>query len=236
MAPPSARRSGSARRCGCGCVTDVANSSTPRSWTAPRSSPACYGSGPIIHTRVRGSGQQYPAVSAISVRMRRRPLASSHDDQQGQPGRRRRRSLGSRVAQASPGSRIIPVEGRQAVHRGGPQGVQDQAARGIDQASARTRCPGGRSGVHRRSIASRTDPGQWMMAEIDDPQRGRTIQIGVPIRFSKSPGGIKGPVAAAGSAHPTKFWPDLRKNRHVESSIAWRSGKENSRIRWPILW
>ena len=37
-----------------------------------------------------------------------------------------------------------------------------------------------------------------MMAEIDDPQRGHTIQIGIPVRFSKSPGSIRSPAPAAG--------------------------------------
>ncbi len=37
-----------------------------------------------------------------------------------------------------------------------------------------------------------------MVAELDDPERGRVTQIGVPIRFSKSPGSIKGPAPRPG--------------------------------------
>lgn len=37
-----------------------------------------------------------------------------------------------------------------------------------------------------------------MVAEIDDPMRGRVTQIGIPIRFSRSPGRIKGPAPEPG--------------------------------------
>ena len=31
-----------------------------------------------------------------------------------------------------------------------------------------------------------------MVAEIDDPRRGHVVQMGIPFRFSKTPGAIKG--------------------------------------------
>jgi crotonobetainyl-CoA:carnitine CoA-transferase CaiB-like acyl-CoA transferase len=52
-----------------------------------------------------------------------------------------------------------------------------------------------------------------MVAEIDDPRRGRVKQIGVPIRFSKSPGAIKGPPPEAGE-HSAQVLAELS---HVPS-------------------
>jgi crotonobetainyl-CoA:carnitine CoA-transferase CaiB-like acyl-CoA transferase len=37
-----------------------------------------------------------------------------------------------------------------------------------------------------------------MVAVLDDPERGRVTQIGIPIRFAKAPGSIKGPAPSPG--------------------------------------
>ncbi len=47
-----------------------------------------------------------------------------------------------------------------------------------------------------------------MMAEIDDPHRGRVKQIGIPIRFARSPGAIKGPPPEPGE-HSAKILAEL---------------------------
>ena len=40
-----------------------------------------------------------------------------------------------------------------------------------------------------------------VVAEIDDPKRGRVVQMGIPFRFSKTPGAIKCTGAGAGRAY-----------------------------------
>jgi crotonobetainyl-CoA:carnitine CoA-transferase CaiB-like acyl-CoA transferase len=106
--------------------------------------------------------------------------------------------LGVNLPQPPPGSRIVPVEGRRRF-------IADAAkvfkTRPRDEWIAMLR----ERDVPVEAVVPTEDAlghGQTranqMVAEIDDPERGRTIQIGIPIRFSKTPGRIKGPAPAAG--------------------------------------
>jgi crotonobetainyl-CoA:carnitine CoA-transferase CaiB-like acyl-CoA transferase len=106
--------------------------------------------------------------------------------------------LGVPLAQPPPGSRILPVEERRRfigeaakVFKTRPRDEwikllreHDVPVEGVVATEETLR--------HGQTRANE------MMAEIDDPQRGRTTQIGIPVRFSKSPGRIKGPAPAPG--------------------------------------
>jgi crotonobetainyl-CoA:carnitine CoA-transferase CaiB-like acyl-CoA transferase len=106
--------------------------------------------------------------------------------------------LGVELPKPPPGSRIVPVEGRRQfiadarqVFRTRPREEWIRLLRERD--------------VPVEGVVSSEDAllhaqtrANDMMAAIDDPQRGRTIQIGMPIRFSKSAGRIKGPAPQPG--------------------------------------
>ena len=51
-----------------------------------------------------------------------------------------------------------------------------------------------------RAVENGEPPGpSSSVATLDDPERGRVTQIGIPIRFSATPGAIKGPAPRPGS-------------------------------------
>ena len=106
--------------------------------------------------------------------------------------------LGVELPKPPPGSRIIPVEGRRQfiaearkVFKTRPREEWIRLLRERDVPVE------GVVSTEEALLHGQTRANE-MMAEIDDPQRGRTIQIGVPIRFSKSPGRIKGPAPQPG--------------------------------------
>jgi crotonobetainyl-CoA:carnitine CoA-transferase CaiB-like acyl-CoA transferase len=102
------------------------------------------------------------------------------------------RLLGVDLAQPAEGSRILPVEERRRfieeaarVFKTRPRDEWIKLLREHD-VPVEGVVPTEETLLHAQTRANQ------MVAEIDDPQRGRTLQVGVPIRFSKAPGRIKG--------------------------------------------
>ena len=168
--------------------------------------------------RVRRGGEQYRAVSAVPVRMRRRPVAASHDDRQGQSGCRGRTDRRG-IAQAAAGQPDYSGRGAPAISSPRPR-RSSRPGRARNGSSCLRELDVPVEGVvpGRRSVA-RTDrrgPTRWW-PKSTTRNAARTTQIGIPIRFSKSPGRDQRPGAARRASIPTKSWPDWRRNRRSGS-------------------
>ncbi len=125
--------------------------------------------------------------------------------------------IGVELPKPPPGSRIIPVQGRRnfiaeaaKVFKTRPREEwikllreRDVPVEGVVSAEEALR--------HGQTRANE------MVAELDDLDRGRTTQIGVPIRFSKSPGRIKGPAPAPGQ-HSDEVLAGLAKDSAQRSA------------------
>ncbi|HEY2105266.1 MAG TPA: CoA transferase [Candidatus Binataceae bacterium] len=106
--------------------------------------------------------------------------------------------LGVPLAQPPPGSRILPVEERRRfigeaakVFKTHPRDEWIKLLRERD-------VPVEGVVATEETLTHGQTRANQMVAEIDDPQRGRTTQIGIAIRFSKAPGRIKGPAPTTG--------------------------------------
>jgi crotonobetainyl-CoA:carnitine CoA-transferase CaiB-like acyl-CoA transferase len=106
--------------------------------------------------------------------------------------------LGVELAQPSDGSRILPVEERRRFIAEAARVFKTRPREEWIKLLREHDVPVEGVVSTEETLLHGQTRANAMVSEIDDPERGRTIQIGIPVRFSKSPGCIKGPAPYPG--------------------------------------
>lgn len=133
--------------------------------------------------------------------------------------------LGVELPKPPPGSRIVPVEGRRQfiadarkVFKMRPRDEWIKLLRERDVPVE------GVVSTEEALLHGQTRANE-MVAEMEDPQRGRTIQIGIPIRFSRSPGRIKSPAPQPGQ-HTSEVLSELTVQTNPVSVMPLARGRD----------